>query len=224
MAPRVTPWFRERPEALAALRADLGARYPQLHAFEIDDRVVVRGTVALVDGDREVDRYELEIGLPDDYTKSSSTVHETAGRIPRIAARHVNPDSSLCLGVPDALWLQFGAMSLIQLLDGPVRSFLAGNTLVEAGQPWPHGEWDHGTDGMLQFYAEQFGTTDTALLLNMLALLNQTQPKWQKPCPCRSGRKLRDCHAATLRRLRDRIPAAVRSKTLTAVRTVRAAK
>jgi hypothetical protein len=75
---------------------------------------------------------------------------------------------------------------------------------------------------MLQFYAEHLGTSNAAVLLDPLKLLNETHPKWQRPCSCRTGRKLRECHADVIRRLRARIPAAVRSSTLTSIRATHA--
>lgn len=222
MALPVTAWFVEHPEALAAMRADLASHHPQLHAFVVDELVVVRGTFALIDGEREVDRYELEILLPHDFPRTLPAVYETARRIPRVPERHTNHDGSLCLGVPEALWLQFGEMSLVQFLHGPVQAFLAANSYVEAGHQWPHGEWGHGTEGVLQFYAGELGVADASVLSELMRVLVQAEPKWQKACPCRSGRRLRECHAPAVRRLRDQIPNAVLSASLDALRSAEA--
>ncbi|MFX8778197.1 hypothetical protein ABTM50_20220, partial [Acinetobacter baumannii] len=86
------------------------------------------------------DRYRIDIVLDDDHPARPPRVWETGGRIPRTPDRHVFVDGALCLGTPLALWIALqGDFSLSRVLDGPVRNFLIGNSLVEQGEAWPHG-------------------------------------------------------------------------------------
>jgi hypothetical protein len=81
-------------------------KYPTLHARKVGGMVVVRGTLGVSYEGTEVDRYSLEVTLPDDYPNSLPTVWETAERIPGEMDRHVYPKiGALCLGVSEELWL-----------------------------------------------------------------------------------------------------------------------
>jgi hypothetical protein len=213
MAEVIAPWFRRRPEELKHLRSGLRA-YPNLHLLEDRGVLCARGSVALLDGGREIDRFNLDIRIPLDDPDSLSRVYETAHRIPRHADRHVNSDGSLCIGVEEALRLQCVDLRLPTLLDGPIKAFLLGTIEVERGQPWPYGSWNHGDDGIRQFYAEHFQTTDAATLDRLFDALRRAQPKWQKPCPCSSGKRLRECHGYLIQQLRERVPARIINQSL----------
>src|SRR5262245_19852229 len=83
----VSPWFVREPSALETLRSTLRAKYPTLHAEEVNQKVVVRGSLPITDQGAEIDWYLVEIVLPDDYPGSPSLVRETGGRIPRVQDR-----------------------------------------------------------------------------------------------------------------------------------------
>ena len=198
-------WFRRDPAALGRLGSILRSRYPTLHAFADDKTCVVLGTYAVVDGGREIDRYSLEIELPGDYPHSLPMVWETAGRIPRELNRHVVPRTgALCLGVPVALWIDLkGDFSIERVLEGPVRTFLIGNGLVEEGEPWPHGDRSHGAKGMLEFYADFLGTNEPMKVTRFLLDLVQGRVRGHWPCPCGSGQIIRKCHKTSVYELRN---------------------
>lgn len=89
-----------------------------------------------------------------------------------------------------------------RVLDGPVRGFLIGNSLVEEGGSWPDGDRSHGTAGILEFYSSHLGTSDpvsVAKLLNAL-ILDKVRGHWQ--CPCGSGAIIRKCHKDAVQALR----------------------
>lgn len=201
------PWFEQEPEAYEALRRMLIEKYPTLHARKSDGAVFIKGTLGISHEGVEVDRYSLELRLPDNYPRSLPTVWETAERIPREIDRHVYPNGALCLGVAEELWLAMnGDFSLDTVLDIPVRNFLIGNSLVEQGQPWPSGDRSHGLPGILEFYASLLGTKDERSLLRFLVSLLREKVKGHWPCPCGSGRILRKCHMDGMRQL-NRLPA-----------------
>jgi putative transcriptional regulator len=149
-------WFEQDPEAFAHLESVLRAGCPTLHAFIIDGECRIRGTFAAVGPDR----YVLDIALPINYPHSMPSVWESGGRIPREIDRHVFDDGSLCLGAPLALWIQLGGnYSIERVIDGPLRSYLICNSLVEEGEPWPYGDRPHAA-GLLEHVGELIGTSD----------------------------------------------------------------
>lgn len=196
-------WIEQDAAALPALEAILRASYPSLHAFTENGIVTVRGTYPVVADGYEIDRYSIEVKLPDRYPHGLPDVFETGGRIPRIIDRHVFPSGALCLGVREELWLSHGGdFSFARFLDGPVRGFLIGNSLVEEGEPWPDGDRSHGTTGILEFYSGHLGTGDPLAVAKFLhaLILEKVRGHWQ--CPCGSGAIIRKCHKDAVEALR----------------------
>lgn len=206
-------WFILDPRRLTELEAMLRARFPALHAIIEDGRCRVRGTFQLVVDGEVFDRYSIEIVLPDDYPARPARVWETGGRIPRVADRHTFVDGALCLGTPIDLWVKLdGDFRLERLLDGPVRSFLTGNSLVELGEPWPHDERPHGAPGLLQHIAELLGSARPVMIATFLQALAAGGVTKHSRCPCVSGRKILKCHHDGYKALR-RIPPEVLDQT-----------
>jgi hypothetical protein len=184
-------WFEQDPAAFVRLESLLRARYPTLHAFIVDGECRIRGTFAAV----EADRYALDIALPANYPHAIPSVWETGGRIPREIDRHVFDDGSLCLGAPLALWMQLGGdYSIERLIDGPLRSFLIGNSLVEEREPWPYGDRTHGAAGLLEHLGELIGTSDPQGVGRFLIDLLDKKVRGHWLCPCGSGLIIRKCH------------------------------
>jgi hypothetical protein len=184
-------WFEQNPAAFVRLESQLRARYPTLNAFIVAGECRIRGTFAAV----EADRYALDIALPVNYPHAMPSVWETGGRVPREIDRHVFVDGSLCLGAPLAIWIHLGGdYSIERVIDGPLRSFLIGNSLVEEGEPWPYGERAHGVAGLLEHLGELIGTTDPRAVRRFLIELLDKKVRGHGLCPCGSGLIIRRCH------------------------------
>jgi hypothetical protein len=67
---------------------------------------------------------------------------------------------------------------------------------------------------MRDYYKEVFGTDDLAKARAYLECLAAKKAKGQWNCPCKSGRRLRDCHMVLVRELREKMP---RSEAIKAV-------
>jgi hypothetical protein len=101
--------------------------------------VYIRGSLPIIHQGIELDRYQMEIAFPPDYPKSLPRIRETAGRVPLVLDRPSTPSTgTACLFVD---WLaEVGREpDFIEYLDEPVRNFFIGQSLVEAGHPWPFG-------------------------------------------------------------------------------------
>jgi hypothetical protein len=201
---RLMKWFEQDPAALTALEATLRDRYPTMHAFMEEGAVTVRGTYAVLDAGKEIDRYSIAVKLPDRYPRALPDVFEIGGRIPRTLDRHVFQSGALCLGVREDLWITLrGDFSIASVLDGPVRGFLIGNALVEEGEKWPHGDRSHGISGILEFYEGYLGAKDPVVLLDFLCALTKERVRGHWKCPCSSGAIIRKCHKDAVNELRS---------------------
>lgn len=194
------PWHKANPTLLEEISSALKG-YEDLRLVEESGNVLVRGTFPIRDDHGSIlDRYQVEISFPADYPNSLPHVYETAGRIPRTVDRHTYTPSGRCCVVVDEDWLaRIGEPSFRAFLAGPVRNYFMGQTLVEAGHPWPFGERSHAVKGLLETYGEWVGTEDRATVLRYLDCLRHSQMKGHWPCPCGSGEKLRKCHFEKLR-------------------------
>jgi hypothetical protein len=156
----------------------------------LDFEAITSGQESLI-----VDRFELEISVPEGFPRKLPSVYETAGRIPRQPAYHVNPDGSLCLGSRLRLILQlsaeptmsgFARRCLIPYLFGISHKLNTGK--------WPFGELDHGLRGELLDCRELFGVANVEQVKLTLKYLGMKKRHANKLlCPCGCGRRLGAC-------------------------------
>lgn len=200
-------WYRKNPELFEKEKMEVEAAFPQLHFHVANDVVYLRGTYPVIHDGEELDRFSIEIELSKNHPESLPVVRETGGRIPRHADRHVNAtDGTACVLLPDEQWrLWPKGSSLRAYLEGPLRNFFLGQIAVEMGQPWPFGEWGHGVNGIIQYYAKLLNSGDSQVIINFLECLRSKKTKGHWSCPCGSGKRLRDCHSGLVRDLREKI-------------------
>ena len=132
-------WYKANPSFLAKMKTDVEKEYPDLRVFEKGNTRSIVGTFPLVYEGETVDQYEIELRLLPDFPDSIPAVRETGGRIPRKDDRHVSANGDACPIVPEEWLLRPDCDSVVSFLNGPVRNFLLGQSLVEEGQPWPLG-------------------------------------------------------------------------------------
>jgi hypothetical protein len=185
-------------------RAEVEAHFPNLRFAVEGDTVYVRGSFAVMFEEQVLDRYSVELQLPPDHPKSLPVVREVGGRIPHHNDRHVNPaDGTACVLLPDERWrLWPPGRPLLNFFTGPLHSFFLAHSLVEAGEPWPFGQWAHGAKGLFQYYRETLKTADLRVIVTYLEYITAKKVKGHWPCPCRSNRRLRDCHLSLVSDLR----------------------
>lgn len=206
----------ERNAALAdEITADLRAGYPNLHLFvAAKDEAEIRGTFPVRSAQgHTLDRYQISIQIPPGYPKELPVVRETGGRLPWKADFHVNHDGTCCVLLPEDRVNCFPVGARFRdFLDGPLRNFFLGQSLVALGEPWPFGQWSHGDEGVYEFYGELIGTPDRPVIREFLRVLTKLNPKPNWPCPCGSGKKSKKCCSTKIAALRQKIPPAIARK------------
>lgn len=205
----MTSWYLSNPALLEEVQELVAAELPAFHVDVENGVVFVRGSLLLKNSETgiEIDRYDIEVQLPDDYPKSVPFVRETGGRLPRIADRHFNPsDGTACLFLPEERLKYYPkSATIVDFIRGPVYQFFLGQTFrTLEGNPL-FGEWDHGEKGRLQYYEELLGTSNSRVILKFLRYLSAKRLKAHWPCYCGSGKKLRECHANKVLELQEKI-------------------
>lgn len=179
-------------------------------------QLILSGHYPLFEAGRVYDRYLMALELSKESPRGLPIVCEIGHRIPHDPNRHINPvDGTACVVLPDAFWYENpDGMGLIDFLGGPLRSFFVGQSLFEEGvpNPWHSGEWQHGIDGILDFYGPLVGSTDPEIISNYLVVLGSVHFSKNWFCPCGQDRKLKRCHLSLLEQLRARIPPAVAAR------------
>lgn len=201
-------WQEQDPALYAKMRTEVEAQYPTLR-FDVRQRIVfVSGSFPIRDGQGVLDRFLVEIELPPRFPRMIPMVREVGHRVPRNADHHMYPNGLACLLVEEEWWVSHpdGRYSLLEFLDGPVRSYFIGQAMMEKGMGWPFGERSHGPAGILECYAQLTGTQNLATAQGYLRMLAEDRIRGHHECPCGSGRILRDCHMSMLLELREKIP------------------
>jgi hypothetical protein len=212
----IEPWYDRNPKLLEIQKQEVQSQYPNLHFYREEDLVFVRGSFPLLQAGRVLDRFNIEIELPRNRPDDIPVIREKSGRIPRTSDNHINVASGdICLFVPEERWRLFPVGSgLIDFLNGPVRNYFVGFALKELGEPWPFGERSHGKAGIIEYYSELLSTSDEHVIRRYIQCLSKKSFKRHWPCPCGSGKKIRNCHAAEIQELRKRISWSYASKSL----------
>jgi hypothetical protein len=194
---------------LEDLRRDLRTTYPTLHAFrntavyiEIAGAFVVRGTSG-----EELDRYSISIVLAPEFPDRLPIVRETGGRIPWHEDRHVERDGRACVMIEEDRWRCFPAgSSILDFIGVPVANFFLSQSYFEEHGEWPLGEWEHGVDGIFQYYRWLIGTESNPTVFRFLYVISCRELKPHFDCPCGSGKKIKRCCHAMILELRRKIP------------------
>jgi hypothetical protein len=203
------PWYEQNPELYTALREEVESVYTELHFNSRAGGILVTGYYPLFEDDRVWDRYQVKLQLSQDSPGGIPALYEIGNRIPRKPERHMEPDGKACIVLPDAYWYEHPqGMNTLDFLNGPARHFFVNQSLIDLGQSnvWQNGEWGHGTEGIVEFYAAILGIGDPRTILAYLGILKRHAIKGHWPCPCGSKRKLRNCHGELINELRTRIP------------------
>jgi hypothetical protein len=209
-------WFKIDPGLLEMIKREIRSAYPNLHVYVENGTVFIRGAFPITFENEVLDRYLVEIEFPSDYPESIPIVRETGGRIPRTLHSHMISDAGqCCLFLPDERWEVYPkGSSFLDFLNGPVRNFFLGQSMVRLGQSWPFGERAHGVNGVFEYYEGLLGTADLPTILNYLLYLSKPEIKGHWPCLCGSGKRLRNCHFERLIDLRQKIPQHVATRSL----------
>src|SRR4051812_29423205 len=197
------------------LQRQLEGKYPDLRAFCEGVRLLVRGSFPILSEYSIIDRFQIEVEIHPDFPEETPQVWEIGQRIPRIVDRHTYTNGGSCLLVPEE-WLAqpIEERTLLAFLEGPVHNYFLYQCFAELGMDWPHGERQHGFEGVLEAFSGLLGVKDPVQLLNFLKLLTYEQIKGHWSCPCGSGKIIRRCHIGRIRELQTRIAPSVARKSI----------
>lgn len=166
---------------------------------------IIEGVLNFARDGVSFDSFLLEIQFDAIPPREQPRVFEIGGRIERNESHHVNGDGSLCVGVPEEVWLLLdGSYEPARFIEEAVTPFLLGIAYKLRGEKWPYGERSHGANGICEFYGEKFGTREPEHVIDVIDVLLSDAPKGHWACPCGSRKELRRCHRDSVNELRAR--------------------
>ena len=201
-----------RPKAnlsLAEVERALAFRQPRLSFDQTDEAIIAQGEYIIHDGahaDGPLARFDLLLAFPKTYPEDEPLVIERGGAIERIADRHMYANGTCCTCV----WEEWRALtadtSVKAFCDGPLHNFFLSQLYFDVHGEWPFGERAHGSDGMVEA-AEALlcRDLDQAAALRYLQVVSAKATKGHWLCPCGSQKKLRDCCAEDVAKLREAV-------------------
>lgn len=201
-------WYQINPQLLEDLRNELKDRYPSLHVFIENGTVIVRGNFPICDigGTKLIDEFKIEMMVPNTFPEDIPIVREIGGRLPKIVDRHFYMNGKACLFMPEERYKYVPAgMTLMEFIDGPMKSFFIGQISYEQTGKWIFGERAHGVAGIVDYYGEIIGNTNKEIITRLLIYLCKDKVKGHWQCFCKSGEKMRSCHYKQLLEMRERI-------------------
>jgi len=178
---------------------ELREKYTYLFIDKTDDGYLIRGTI-FIEKDDIKDRYEVEIRVASDYPIKVPTVKEIGSKIAQ--SFHHNPDGTLCLEAPLTVHEVFRANeTLLNFTDNLLVPYLYVHSYYIKNGKLPFGEHAHGAEGILEDYKKRFQFSDDLAVVQLLQILAENIYRGHHPCPCVSGKKLRNCHGQYLLQL-----------------------
>lgn len=147
--------------------------------------------------------FEIEIEIPEKYPHAIPIVREISNKISR-SYSHIYSDGSLCLGINGEIILKCdGVLNLEYLINSYVIPYLFSYRYFERFREYPFGERSHGAVGILEWYREYFNVKDFKQAYNLLRYSVLNKYRGHLPCPCNSGKRIRNCHGEIIRKIAD---------------------
>lgn len=186
-------------EHLASDINKLKSAYPDFEVvLDGDGGAHVEGKFEVWADGRFIDSYLIRVEIDREYPATMPKVFEVGGGLKRDADRHINPDGSACLFVPDARWKHWPVGSdLVSFLKGPVYYFFLSQAFFDLEGRWLFGDRPHGDEGVIDYFREELEVDTFGVVYKCLDLaVNATKlaRNMRRACVCGSAKILDDCH------------------------------
>ncbi len=183
---------------------DLSNYYLELRLTK-DGKSIV-GKIRLFDPitNDEFDSYEVKIEFPNQFPYCFAKVWETSNKIPKKPERHVNPDGSLCLGViQEEIIITKKGIGIREFIEKILKPHLSRETYRRIKKKYPHGEYSHGIDGVLEYFYEKFNSNNPTNILEILDLIlnNKLPERNERRCICGKENKFKKCHLPAIEKV-----------------------
>lgn len=146
------------------------------------------------------DKFEVLILIPEEYPAKYPKVTELGNRIPMNFHHYTN--NTLCLGIPHEINSKFKKNpTLLGFIEEHLIPYLYGFCYKQKYGKVPFGEWKHDGDGIIEYYQNKLGLYTEIEILAFLSIMVDNYINSHILCPCKSGKKLTECHGPIIKEL-----------------------
>lgn len=179
--------------------------FPKLKLLEKDKQKSVCGEIDIFDAaGNYVDSFTIKVAVPRNYPHGFPLIFETGNKIEHIPDRHINEGGSCCVcSLQESDLISQKGITIKDFFLRYVIPYLANQLYFEREEEWANGDYDHGDEGILQFYQELFEMETIEEVINLLTFLNTKKMNRNDDCFCGKKEKLKRCHIRTVTIIKD---------------------
>jgi hypothetical protein len=173
--------------------------FPKLKLIERDKKKTVSGEIDIFDvANNYVDSFDIAVFIPRNYPYGFPLLFETSNKLEHIPDRHFNEDESCCVcSLQEVDLISQKGISMKDFFLGYVIPYLANQLYFNIEKEWANGDYDHGAEGILQYYRELFELDRIEEIFELLSFLNKNRMNRNDTCFCGKKQKLKRCHLQT---------------------------
>ncbi|UFH34550.1 SEC-C metal-binding domain-containing protein [Flavobacterium acetivorans] len=179
--------------------------FPKLKLSEKDKKKSVCGEIAIFDAaDNYVDSFDIKVTIPRNYPHGFPLLFETGNKFEHIPDRHISEDGSCCVSsLQESDLVSQKGITIKDFFLRYVIPYLANQLYFDSQEEWANGDYEHGSDGILQYYRELFKMDDIEQVISLLYFFNTKKMNRNDNCFCGSGSKLKRCHLDVYCNIKD---------------------
>lgn len=162
-----------------------------------DTKLVLQGGIDIIDDNLQFwDSYKIEIIVPKiGFPNVVPLVVETSEKIKRDEDYHISEEGLCCLDIPHKLLIEKSrGISLVNFYQNYIYPFFANHQYKLKTTKYAGEEYKHYSKGIIQFYEEEYGLTDTLQIIQYLEfILEHRKAERNKECPICGKPKYKKC-------------------------------
>jgi len=172
-------------------------KYPYLQVVQNDEQQIrLHGYIQVnrVAKDYPVCKeYLIDIVIPLSSHKLPYVID--TGHVIKSSYPHQYESSILCLETDSRIRIHFvNGFNLVEWMDRYVETYFFSYEYWLRFGVFPFGDRTHGVQGILESYMDIFEVNSIHSAYYLMSYIAKSSYRGHLPCPCGSGRRIRDCH------------------------------
>lgn len=144
--------------------------------------------------------FDIKIIVPQSYPYCVPIVLEISEIIPRDIDWHISENGICCLDFDNNLiLLSRHGINLTDFISKKIYPFFANQLFKLQEDKYAGEEYKHHIEGVIQYYIEDLKIPTIENIVALLEqILNKKDLTRNRLCPCKSGKKIKNCHEKTI--------------------------
>lgn len=151
-----------------------------------------------------VNSYDIKVLIPLNYPYGFPALFETSKKFEHTLDRHISDDGSCCVcSLQEADIQKQRGITIKSFIVKYTLPYLANQLYFDNEDKWANGDFEHGFEGIFQFYKEVLNINDIEKVLSLLILINSGKLNRNNSCFCGEEKKLKHCHFKEYNKIKD---------------------